>query len=92
MVALRIDELDFNGQDMQGNFDGDFQIADGQVSAKGAARIEAVDLEPWLMTAGLSFPGRLGAAGPVTRRGQSGSSQLSPMALSTPGPHNVKKR
>src|SRR5262249_22907181 len=30
---------------------------DGLASAKGAASIEAADLEPWLMTAGLSFPG-----------------------------------
>ena len=65
-VASGLDiALDFTGQDMQANFDGDFQIADGQVAAKGAARIEAADLEPWLMTTGLSFPG-MGLGTPVS--------------------------
>ena len=51
---------------MQASFDGTLQIADGAAPrAKGAVRIEAADLEPWLMTTGLSFPG-MGLGTPVS--------------------------
>lgn len=57
--------LDFTGQDMQASFEGKLQFANGTGAAKGAARIEAADLEPWLMTTGLSFPG-MGLGTPVS--------------------------
>lgn len=57
--------LDFTGQDMQASFDGKLQVVNGLAAAKGAVRIEAADLEPWLMTTGLSFPG-MGLGTPVS--------------------------
>lgn len=57
--------LDFTGQDMQASFDGKLQVINGVGAAKGAVRIEAADLEPWLMTTGLSFPG-MGLGTPVS--------------------------
>ena len=57
--------LDFTAEDMQAGFEGDLRLADGDASAKGAVRVEAADLEPWLMTAGVSFPG-MGMGTPVS--------------------------
>jgi uncharacterized protein involved in outer membrane biogenesis len=57
--------LDFEGQDMQASFDGMLGIAEGLASAKGPVHIEAADIEPWLMTTGLSFPG-MGLGTPVS--------------------------
>jgi uncharacterized protein involved in outer membrane biogenesis len=57
--------LDFTGEDMQASFDGSLRVVDGIGAAKGSARIEAADLEPWLMTTGLSFPG-MGLGTPVS--------------------------
>ena len=50
---------------MQAGFDGKLSVADGAAAAKGAVRIEAADLEPWLMTTGVSFPG-MGMGTPVS--------------------------
>ena len=50
---------------MQASFDGTCRLTTGAVAAKGAARIEAADVEPWLMTTGLSFPG-MGMGTPVS--------------------------
>lgn len=57
--------LDFTGEDMQAGFEGNLQVVNGLGAAKGAARLEAADLEPWLMTTGLSFPG-MGLGTPVS--------------------------
>lgn len=57
--------LDFNGQDMQASFDGTLQLAGTAAAAKGSGSIEAADVEPWLMTTGLSFPG-MGMGTPVS--------------------------
>jgi len=57
--------LDFTGEDMQASFEGELQLVNGLGVAKGAARIEAADLEPWLMTVGLSYPG-MGLGMPVS--------------------------
>ena len=42
---------------MQASFDGTLGVAEGLASAKGPVHLEAADIEPWLMTTGLSFPG-----------------------------------
>ena len=57
--------LDFTADDMQAGFDGNLSVADGAAAAQGAVRIEAADLEPWLMTTGVSFPG-MGLGTPVS--------------------------
>jgi uncharacterized protein involved in outer membrane biogenesis len=57
--------LDFEGQDMQASFDGTLDVAGGLASAKGPINLEAADIEPWLMTTGLSFPG-MGMGTPVS--------------------------
>lgn len=57
--------LDFQGEDMQASFEGTLQIGDSLISAKGPVHLEAADIEPWLMTAGLSFPG-MGLGTPVS--------------------------
>jgi uncharacterized protein involved in outer membrane biogenesis len=57
--------LDFTGEDMQADFDGSFQLADGLAAVKGSASVEAADIEPWLMTAGVNFPG-IGLGTPVS--------------------------
>jgi hypothetical protein len=57
--------LDFTGDDMQANFDGSFQLADGLAAIKGKASVEAADIEPWLMTTGVNFPG-IGLGMPVS--------------------------
>ena len=57
--------LDFQAEDMQAGFEGKLGLADGVASAVGDVRVEAADLEPWLMTAGVSFPG-MGMGTPVS--------------------------
>ena len=57
--------LDFTAEDMQAGFEGNLRLADGVASAEGDVRVEAADLEPWLMTAGVSFPG-MGMGTPVS--------------------------
>ena len=57
--------LDFEAEDMQAGFEGNLRVADGAASGQGSVRIEAADLEPWLMTAGVSFPG-MGLGTPVS--------------------------
>ena len=57
--------LDFTADDMQTGFEGNLRIADGAATAQGSVRIEAADVEPWLMTTGLSFPG-IGMGTPVS--------------------------
>ncbi|MBX3576872.1 MAG: AsmA family protein [Rhizobiaceae bacterium] len=49
--------VDISGADMQAQFDGFVSSADGALSARGQLRLEAADIEPWLMTAGLRLPG-----------------------------------
>ena len=57
--------LDFTADDMQAGFEGDLRVADGEASGNGNVHVEAADLEPWLMTSGVSFPG-MGMGTPVS--------------------------
>ncbi len=50
--------------DLSARFDGSTRLADGLLTLKGKASLEAADLEPWLMTAGVGLPG-MGAGMPV---------------------------
>ena len=49
--------LDFTGADMQARFAGTVTAWNDALTAKGTARLEAADIEPWLMTAGIGLPG-----------------------------------
>jgi uncharacterized protein involved in outer membrane biogenesis len=57
--------LEFNGDDMQARFDGTLQFSGAAAAIRGTAGLEAADVEPWLMTSGLSFPG-MGMGTPVS--------------------------
>lgn len=56
---------DFTGQDMQASFEGALQVVDGSPSAKGKARLEAADIEPWLTAGGFGIPA-MSAGTPVS--------------------------
>lgn len=58
-------KLAFAGDAMSATFEGQAALTNGNLSTHGAARIEADDLEPWLATAGVSFP-RFGYGLPVS--------------------------
>ncbi len=45
------------GDDFSAAFTGGATLGDGTVSAKGKAHLRAADIEPWMMTAGVSLPG-----------------------------------
>lgn len=60
-IALR-------GQGLELGFDGTVSAADGRLGGEGKARLSALDLEPWLMTAGMSVPG-MGLGLPVELTG-----------------------
>lgn len=49
--------FDFTGADMQAHFAGNITAWNDALTAKGTARLEAADIEPWLMTAGIGLPG-----------------------------------
>jgi len=49
--------MSFTGEGLNLSFDGDMVLANGVQSLTGKASLEAQDLEPWLMTAAVSFPG-----------------------------------
>ena len=50
--------------DLAARFDGAAAMAGGAISLKGKARLDAADIEPWLMTSGVGLPG-MGAGMPV---------------------------
>ena len=45
------------GDDGEAGFDGWTGLVDGEWQAAGKARMESKDIEPWLATAGVAFPG-----------------------------------
>lgn len=45
------------GEDFKAGFDGTFAATAQGVAIKGRASLEAADIEPWLMTAGVALPG-----------------------------------
>src|SRR5690606_6173025 len=49
--------LSVEAEDFAARFDGEIGVIEGSMSAEGEASIAASDLEPWLMTAGVSLPG-----------------------------------
>jgi uncharacterized protein involved in outer membrane biogenesis len=57
--------LGFTGADMHAQFDGRITAWHDALTAKGAIHLDASDIEPWLMTAGVSLPG-MGLGLPVS--------------------------
>ncbi len=49
--------LDLKGEGFSATFDGTASRGEDGLAAKGKLQLEAADIEPWLMTAGVSFPG-----------------------------------
>jgi hypothetical protein len=49
--------LELKAPDALATFDGEITAWDDALTAKGAVRLEAADIEPWLMTAGVGLPG-----------------------------------
>ncbi len=47
----------FRAQGFEASFEGSLTIANARIAAAGDAALKALDLEPWLMTAGVSVPG-----------------------------------
>jgi len=56
---------DITGTDAQAGFDGFISSDEGKLAARGSLRVEAADIEPWLMTSGVSIPG-MGLGLPVS--------------------------
>ncbi|WP_280951624.1 AsmA family protein [Phyllobacterium endophyticum] len=50
-------QLSLKSSDAQALLDGSFRTVGGELSGEGRASIKAVDLEPYVATAGYSFPG-----------------------------------
>src|SRR5690606_1930087 len=58
----------FEAEEMAARFDGKIGAVEDRMTAEGEASLIAADLEPWLMTAGLSLPG-MGLGLPVELSG-----------------------
>jgi uncharacterized protein involved in outer membrane biogenesis len=57
-----------SGDDFQASFKGTSSFGDQGLAAKGKTELESADLEPWLMTSGVSLPG-MGFGMPVSLAG-----------------------
>ncbi|EHK55911.1 hypothetical protein MAXJ12_17123 [Mesorhizobium alhagi CCNWXJ12-2] len=57
-----------SGDDFQAGFKGTSSFGDQGLATKGKAELESADLEPWLMTSGVSLPG-MGFGMPVSLAG-----------------------
>lgn len=49
--------LEFTSQELTASYKGTLRITEDGPEGEGAATLEAADIEPWLMTAGLGLPG-----------------------------------
>ncbi len=56
--------LQLTGEGLAGSFHGTLRGSDTGLTAEGAVRLDTPDIEPWLMTAGVSLPG-MGLGTPV---------------------------
>jgi uncharacterized protein involved in outer membrane biogenesis len=70
-------KLELKGDQFLASFDGTTSIDGDGFSAKGKARVEAADIEPWLMTLGVVLPGMgLGTAAEFSAQTDLGSGLL----------------